>query len=84
MNSSDICSRRPSFVLPTSRPGGTYHAPRSALDLYTPRFVKGKGINKVGLCPICVEPHERGGQNKQVWLGMKVSAFKWYVHWISR
>lgn len=60
-------------------PGGTYNPPRWPLDLYTPRFVKGKGAEKVGLCPICVEPPVRGGEGKKLWLAMKFSAFKWYV-----
>ena len=59
-------------------PGGLYNPPRGALDLYTPRFVKGKGVEKVGLCPICIEPYERGGESKRLWLAMKFSAFKWY------
>ncbi|XP_006457159.1 hypothetical protein AGABI2DRAFT_123026 [Agaricus bisporus var. bisporus H97] len=58
-------------------PGGTYNHPRSVFDLYTPRFVKGKGTGKLGLCPICVEPTHRGGENKKNWLAMKFSAFKW-------
>lgn len=53
--------------------------PRSAYDLYTPRFVKGVGINKVGLCPLCFEPKYRGGNGTIEWLAMKVSAYKWYV-----
>ncbi|KAF9523008.1 hypothetical protein CPB83DRAFT_776171, partial [Crepidotus variabilis] len=66
--------------------GGNYNPPRSMLDLYTPRFVKGKGVEKVGLCPICVEPIERGGENKKIWLAMKFSAFNYhmqYAHGIS-
>lgn len=31
---------------------GTFNKPRSVLDLYTPRFVKGVGVQKVGMCPI--------------------------------
>ncbi|KAK7027327.1 hypothetical protein VNI00_015290 [Paramarasmius palmivorus] len=57
-------------------PGGTYNAPKGPFDLYTPRFVKGKGRDKMGLCPICVEPVERGGEGKNVWLAMKFSAYK--------
>ncbi|KAF8645345.1 hypothetical protein AX16_007849 [Volvariella volvacea WC 439] len=38
----------------------------------------GKGSSKVGLCPICVEPLNRGGEDKKVWLHMKFSAFKCY------
>ncbi|CAK5263616.1 unnamed protein product, partial [Mycena citricolor] len=69
-----------------SNPGGEYNPPRSALDLYSPRFVKGRGASKVGLCPICVERRERGGEGKKVWLPMKVSAFNYhmqYYHGIS-
>ncbi|EMR09669.1 hypothetical protein PNEG_01859 [Pneumocystis murina B123] len=46
-------------------------------DLYNPRYIKGIGINKMGMCPICCENIERGGQGKEVWLKMKISAF-WY------
>ena len=76
-------SRRLDFELLTVGPdsnkisGATFNEPRFPLDLYTPRFVKGTGREKVGLCPICVEPEERGGQNKRLWLSTKFSAFKW-------
>jgi hypothetical protein len=59
-----------------SHPDGEYKAPRSAFDLYSARFVKGKGANKMGLCPICIEAKCRGGEGKKVWLSMKFSAFK--------
>ncbi|KAF8063570.1 hypothetical protein FPV67DRAFT_1783032 [Lyophyllum atratum] len=39
----------PCTLTGASHPGGTYNAPRWALDLYTPRFVKGKGVEKVGI-----------------------------------
>ncbi|KAF9039346.1 hypothetical protein BJ165DRAFT_1613970 [Panaeolus papilionaceus] len=68
----------PCILFDMSHPGGVYNPPRSPLDLYTPRFVKGKGAEKVGLCPICVEAPERGGENKKMWLAMKFSAFKYY------
>ena len=74
---STFCSSPVDFF-GAEHPGGLYNPPRGALDLYTPRFVKGKGVEKVGLCPICVEPYERGGENKRLWLAMKFSAFKWY------
>nr|GAT59737.1 predicted protein [Mycena chlorophos] len=67
-------------------PGGAYGRPRNAYDLYSARFVKGKGVDKVGLCPICVEPVERGGEGSKVWLSMKFSAFNYhmqYYHGIS-
>lgn len=60
-------------------PGGEYQAPRDPFDLYSARFVKGKGTEKMGLCPICIEPQHRGGVGKKVWLSMKFSAFKWSV-----
>ncbi|KAG6850360.1 hypothetical protein H0H93_014314 [Arthromyces matolae] len=61
-----------------THPGGTYNPPRSPLDLYTPRFVRGKGTSKHGLCPICLEPRARGGASSRVWLAMKFSAYKYY------
>ncbi|KAI0349829.1 hypothetical protein OH77DRAFT_1490142 [Trametes cingulata] len=67
-------------------PDGIPNAPRDALDLYTPRFVKGRGTSKVGLCPICHESVERGGEGKKLWLSMKFSAFNYhmqYAHGIS-
>ncbi|EMD35820.1 hypothetical protein CERSUDRAFT_96045 [Gelatoporia subvermispora B] len=57
---------------------GSYNAPRDSFDLYTPRFVKGVGATKVGLCPICCEGKERGGDGKRMWLSTKFSAFKCY------
>jgi hypothetical protein len=53
-----------------------------ALDLYTPRFVRGVGASKTGLCPICAEPPARGGAGERVWLAMKQSAFKWAFLWL--
>ena len=61
------------------RPAGIYNEPRDALDLYTPRFVKGCGATKVGVCPICIESPSRGGKGQAVWLSMKFSAYKWHV-----
>lgn len=31
---------------------GAFNKPRSILDLYTPRFVKGVSAQKVGMCPV--------------------------------
>lgn len=56
--------------------GGHWNSPRSAEDLYTPRYVRGVGREKAGLCPICYESPERGGVGKAEWLSMKFSAFK--------
>ncbi|KAI9569995.1 hypothetical protein HD554DRAFT_2019302, partial [Boletus coccyginus] len=66
--------------------GGIYNKPRDALDLYTPRFVKGRGATKVGVCPICIESPSRGGKGQTVWLSMKFSAYNYhlqYAHGIS-
>ncbi|KAL1943758.1 hypothetical protein VTO73DRAFT_4203 [Trametes versicolor] len=65
---------------------GLANPPRDAFDLYTPRFVKGRGTTKVGLCPICHERVDRGGEGKKLWLSMKFSAFNYhmqYAHGIS-
>ncbi|KAG6860983.1 hypothetical protein C0995_005219 [Termitomyces sp. Mi166 len=71
-------SSSPLTLFNPSHPGGTYNPPRSPLDLYTPRFVRGKGATKHGLCPICIEPRARGGSSRRLWLAMKFSAFKCY------
>lgn len=39
-------------------------------DLYTPRWVKGSGTSKMGLCPVC------GEEGKSKWFAMKYSAYK--------
>ncbi|KAM5530441.1 hypothetical protein V8D89_015881 [Ganoderma adspersum] len=73
-------------ILVPSVPEASSNQPRDAFDLYTPRFVKGKGTSKAGLCPICYEPATRGGEGKKVWLSMKFSAFNYhmqYYHGIS-
>ncbi|KAF8840438.1 hypothetical protein BDN67DRAFT_903536, partial [Paxillus ammoniavirescens] len=62
-------------------PGGIYNQPRDALDLYTPRFVKGCGTTKVGLCPICIESPSRGGKGESVWLSMKFSAYNYHLQY---
>ncbi|KAG9312586.1 hypothetical protein JVU11DRAFT_6983 [Chiua virens] len=66
----------------SKRVAGVYNEPRDALDLYTPRFVKGCGATKVGLCPICIESPSRGGKGEANWLSMKFSAYKWVVRFI--
>lgn len=45
------------------------------LNLYYPRFVKGSADDKCGMCPICAEPPERGGEGDHKWL--KVSLLLW-------
>ncbi|THH27256.1 hypothetical protein EUX98_g6919, partial [Antrodiella citrinella] len=67
--------------------GAVWNKARCATDLYTPRFVKGRGTKKVGVCPICCESVKRGGENRKLWFSMKFSAFKCYhmmnVHGIA-
>jgi hypothetical protein len=72
-----VISRSPCTLFGVKHPGGNYNQPRSPFDLYTPRFVQGKGAEKVGLCPICIESPSRGGEGKALWLAMKFSALKW-------
>ncbi|KAF8328834.1 uncharacterized protein EI90DRAFT_3290368 [Cantharellus anzutake] len=78
------------FVFPGDGPSGitrfTFNPPAGPMDLYTPRFVKGSGSEKVGLCPVCVEPVSRGGEGTKVILKTKVSAYNYhlqYYHGIS-
>jgi hypothetical protein len=41
-------------------------------DLYKPRFVRGTGsANKEGMCPICIESVERGGEGVEKWMKVK-------------
>ncbi|KAG8746464.1 hypothetical protein FRC10_004903 [Ceratobasidium sp. 414] len=48
-------------------PNRAYH-----FNLYTARLIHGVGTNKIGLCPICVEPVWRGGEGKTTLLNIKV------------
>jgi hypothetical protein len=67
-----ICS----VTMPCPPPSVQAKYPRSAYDLYTPRFTKGVGRTKEGICPICFESKERGGEGRVEWLSMKFSAYK--------
>ncbi|CAE6480957.1 unnamed protein product [Rhizoctonia solani] len=55
--------------------------PNSAahFNLYNPRFVRGSGNGKLGVCPICVEPVWRGGAGKVVLLNTKISQFNYHM-----
>ena len=51
-----------------------------SLDLYTPRFVKGNGLKKMALCPLCM------ADGLIVWKALKISAYWYhmnYTHGIS-
>lgn len=52
-----------------SSPTVQYRQKRFAEDLYSPLLVRGRGSDREGCCPLCVEP--------QVWLKIKQSAY-WY------
>ncbi|KAI6127083.1 hypothetical protein F5141DRAFT_371747 [Pisolithus sp. B1] len=65
----------------SEHPGGLYNPPRGALDMYTPRFVRGCGATKVGLCPVCFECPSRGGRGQCVWLSMKFSAYNYHMQY---
>ncbi|GAA6059087.1 hypothetical protein JCM10212_002058 [Sporobolomyces blumeae] len=55
-------------------------------NLYYPRFVKGNADEKCGMCPICAEPPERGGEGEQKWLKLKNSSYVYhmsYAHGLS-
>ncbi|KAJ7119442.1 hypothetical protein C8R44DRAFT_624268 [Mycena epipterygia] len=78
---SDWIVRSACTLFGVPHPGGQYNAPRDAFDLYTPRFVRGRGVDKMGLCPICIEQPQRGGEGKKVWLAMKSSVFNYHMHY---
>ncbi|GAA6022538.1 hypothetical protein JCM11491_005593 [Sporobolomyces phaffii] len=55
-------------------------------NLYYPRFVKGSADDKCGLCPICSESPERGGEGEHKWLKLKNSSYVYhmsYAHGLS-
>lgn len=60
-----------------AQPEGIFNTPVRLTDLYTPRWVKGIGRTKQGMCPICAEDTSRGGLGVAVWLAMKQSAYKY-------
>lgn len=60
--------------------GAVFNPPAHGhLDLYTPRFTRGVGADKVGACCICAESTERGGEDAIVWLKMKVSSYSYHL-----
>ncbi|KAM0752465.1 hypothetical protein T439DRAFT_208878 [Meredithblackwellia eburnea MCA 4105] len=66
--------------------GSDWNKASDPLNLYSPRFVKGKGDEKSGLCPICVEPVSRGGEGVERWLKLKNSSYVYhmsYAHGLS-
>ncbi|GJN91627.1 hypothetical protein Rhopal_004650-T1 [Rhodotorula paludigena] len=67
-------------------PDAKWNKPSSPLNLYWPRFVRGNADDKCGMCPICAEPKERGGEGEQKWLKLKNSSYVYhmsYAHGLS-
>ncbi|BGP12754.1 hypothetical protein JCM10213_008893 [Rhodosporidiobolus nylandii] len=63
-----------------------WNKPGDPLNLYWPRFVKGNADDKCGMCPVCAEPKERGGEGEVKWLKLKNSSYVYhmsYAHGIS-
>jgi hypothetical protein len=54
---------------------GSWNEPTNALDLYTPRWVRGSLKDKLGLCTICYE--EEPG--KMVWKRTKTSEYNYHL-----
>ncbi|KAG0055091.1 hypothetical protein BGZ83_009618 [Gryganskiella cystojenkinii] len=57
-----------------SQAQAVFNEPRSDQDLYTPRWTKGRGPEKIGLCPICMPEIE-------LWQKMKCSAYWYHMHY---
>ncbi|KAF8699636.1 hypothetical protein RHS03_07066, partial [Rhizoctonia solani] len=60
--------------MPGLVPNSTAH-----FNLYNPRFVRGSGNGKLGVCPICAEPVWRGGAGKVVLLNTKISQYNYHM-----
>jgi len=57
-----------SLTLMQPPPEARWNKSGDPFNLYYPRFVKGSSDEKCGLCPICSEPPERGGEGEHKWL----------------
>ncbi|GAA5921905.1 hypothetical protein JCM1841_000972 [Sporobolomyces salmonicolor] len=67
-------------------PDAKWNKAGDPFNLYYPRFVKGNADDKCGMCPICAEPPERGGEGEQKWLKLKNSSYVYhmsYAHGLS-
>ncbi|GAA5923010.1 uncharacterized protein JCM15063_003498 [Sporobolomyces koalae] len=60
-------------------PDARWNKAGDPLNLYYPRFVRGTAEDKSGLCPICAEPPERGGEGDQKWLKLKNSSYVYHM-----
>lgn len=54
-------------------PEAKWNKPSDPLNLYWPRFVRGNADDKCGMCPICAEPKERGGEGEIKWLKVRLT-----------
>ncbi|KAK4699739.1 hypothetical protein P7C70_g6518, partial [Phenoliferia sp. Uapishka_3] len=66
--------------------GSKWNKACDPFNLYAPRFTKGSADEKAGMCPICVEPVERGGEGVERWLKLKNSSYVYhmsYAHGLS-
>lgn len=66
----------PCDLFNVQHPGGEYCPDRDPYDLFSPRFVQLVESDRVGLCPICIEPVDRGGEGKQVWRLLSSPAYQ--------
>ncbi|KAK4058089.1 hypothetical protein OIO90_000828 [Microbotryomycetes sp. JL221] len=76
----------PNDMITAPPPDAKWNKTSDPFNLYNPRLVKGNTDAKVGLCPICIEPIERGGASEEKWLKLKNSSFVYhmsYYHGIS-
>ncbi|CAO1619797.1 unnamed protein product [Parajaminaea phylloscopi] len=55
---------------------GDYNEEAEATNLYTPRFTRGSGLKKEGLCPIC---YDDPIGPREVWHRTKVSAYNYHL-----
>lgn len=51
----------------------TFKEPETLFDLYSPRYTRGIGSNKEGLCPICYE------EGHSIWLKTKTSQYNYHL-----
>ncbi|KAL8286787.1 hypothetical protein RQP46_004315 [Phenoliferia psychrophenolica] len=66
--------------------GAKWNKACDPFNLYAPRFTRGTADEKAGMCPVCVEPVERGGEGTERWLKLKNSSYVYhmsYAHGLS-
>lgn len=73
INYANVDDKFHAFVDRAQAVHGAFNKPRSILDLYTPRFVKGVSAQKVGMCPVCYE------EGRVKFLKTKFSAYNYHM-----